>query len=138
MAGLKTWGNWSGWQFEQSVYQEWTKVTPGDSYTITGWGYHHSDDPLTATHTYGELAIKFFDSSWALLGHEKSDRISASTPTNTWTEVTATGTVPENTAVMQAVITQWQCNPDEGADATGNCWDGNGGVYWDNLSFVQN
>ena len=71
-----------------------------------------------------------------LLDHATSSRMSAETPTNTWTELSATGTVPENTAVMQAVITQWQCNPDEGADTSGNCWDGNGGVYFDDLSFT--
>jgi hypothetical protein len=111
-------------------------MTSGESYTLSGWGYHHADDPLTAAHTYGELAVKYFDDSWSLLGHDKSDRITSATPTNTWTELTVNTTVPEGATLMQAVITQWQCDPDEGADTSGACWDGNGAVYWDELSFV--
>jgi hypothetical protein len=121
-----------------SIYQEWEAPTAGDIFTFSGSSYHHAEDPFTAIHTYGQLAIKFFDESWNLIQHETSDRIDLNTATNTWVNLSVTATVPTGVAIMQASITQWQCDPVEGADDSGNCWDGNGAAYWDQLSFVAN
>ena len=73
-----------------------------------------------------------------------SPAINLATPVSEWTEVSVTAVVPKGTAVMQAVITNWQCSPYvdtdmdgvPDADTSGECWDGNGGVYWDNMSMV--
>ena len=59
---LKVWGLWSGWEGETPVYQEFS-TTEGSSYTFSGWAWFHNADPLTATHTYAFISLKFFDAS---------------------------------------------------------------------------
>jgi hypothetical protein len=106
----------------------------GEVYTLTGYAWTHHDDPLVATHTYGVLTIKFFDDSYNFLGGFDSNPITSETPTDTWTELTVSATTPAGATKVQACVEFWQCK----ADASGgNCWDGNGGVYFDAMSFTK-
>ena len=84
-------------------------------------------------HAYSEFAIQFFDASCNLLAHASVERTLMDTTANARAELTVTGTMPTDTAVMQAVIAHWHCSSAEGADATSNCYDGNGAVHWDHL-----
>ena len=128
---LKLYGEWldGGLENDTAVYQELT-ATAGSTYTLSASGWHHSDDPLTATHTYAQVELKFYSADYAeLLGEAESDPITKDSATGTWHTLTAEGTAPDDAEIVQAVLIFWQC---AGEDA--GCYDGNGGVYFDSFS----
>lgn len=90
----------------------------------------HHDDPLTAAHTTAYLSLKYFDNSYNYYGATNSIRITASTAADVWTALEAAGTVPAGATKVQAAIQLWQCE----GDTSGACFDGNGAVYFDDLS----
>ena len=69
-----------------------------------------------------------------MLGLHESDQIGATTEGDVWQELSVSAVAPAGTVNIQAVATFWQCKDDT---TGGNCWDGNGGVYFDDLSFTE-
>ena len=128
---LKLYGQWSGYENETPAYQEFT-TKEGMEYAMSAMVWMHSDDPLTAEHTYGNISIKFFDSSWNMIDSASASGLTSSDSTNTWTELSVSGTAPAGAVVVQAALEFWQC---EDTTDPGNCWDGNGAVYFDDVTF---
>jgi len=130
---LKVWGTWSGWPNETSYYQE-LAAAEGQSFTFNGFAWMHDGDPILASHTSTVLSIKFFDAHWGLLDWPQSAPMDMNSATSAWTELSVTGTAPAGTVLAQAVISMFQCTGDT---SEGNCWDGNGAVYYDDLMFYE-
>ena len=129
---LKVYSTYYGVEYETPIYQQFSSVTAGTEYVFTGWAMHHADDPLTADHTYTYLSIKYFDDSYNYYGSSDSAHMTNASATGTWTELTATGTVPEGATIAQAAIEWWECvGEGEG------CYTGIGGVYYDDLVFGE-
>jgi hypothetical protein len=89
----------------------------------------HHDDPLTASHTFAYLSLKYFDDAYNYYGSSDSDHFDVTDPSDLWTLLSVTGTVPAGATKVQAAIEYWQCY----GDTTYACWDGNGAVYFDDL-----
>ena len=131
---LKLYGEWldEGVENDTAIYQE-TTATAGSVYTLSATGWHHEDDPLTATHTYAQLELKFYSEGYGeLLGEAESDPITKDSATGTWHELTAKGTAPTDSAILQAVLIFWQCKAQDPG-----CFDGNGGVYFDEFALLE-
>ena len=129
---LKLYGVWNGAANETPIYQEFPAVE-GEVYTLSAQAWMHRDDPVLAAHTYGTLTIKFFDDSYTYYGGFDSAHFGAGSATDTWTPLTVTATVPAGATKVQACVELWQC----AGDTTGACWDGNGAVYFDDVSFTK-
>jgi len=126
---VKLYGLFTGTGNETPLYQEFDG-SAGQNYTLTGSAYMHADDPITATDTEAYLSIKYFDGSYNFLGADDSSKVTSTSPTNTWIDLTATGTAPAATAHVQGAIEYSQCVGQT------NCYTG-GSVYFDDLSLVQ-
>jgi len=129
---LKLYGVWNGTSNETPIYQEFA-ATAGEVYTLSAQAWMHSDDPVLASHTYGTLTIKFFDDSYNFYGGFDSAHFGAGDAVDTWTPLTVTATVPDGATKVQACVELWQC----AGDTSGACWDGNGAVYFDDVSFTK-
>jgi hypothetical protein len=126
--GLKLYGQYSGWENETPVYQEFP-ATPGEVYTFDGWGLMHGPDAIVGPQTYAALWIKFYDDSYAYYGAEESVvTFTEGSAVGTWTEMTVTATVPEGATKVQAAIEFWHCT----GEAEGDCYEP-GGVYFDQM-----
>ena len=64
-----------------------------------------------------------------------SDWLDSKDTANTWMEMSVTGKIPAGATKAQAAIEFWQCAGDK---SSGQCWDGNGAVYIDDMMFYQN
>ena len=125
---LKLYGQYSGWENETPVYQEFT-ATPGEVYTFDGWGLMHGPDAIVGPQTYAALWIKFYDDSYTYYGAEESAvTFTEGSAVGTWTEMTVTATVPEGATKVQAAIEFWHCT----GEAEGDCYEP-GGVYFDQM-----
>ena len=133
-ASVKMWGNWSGWPNETSVYQELSGAFDNKSYELSAKAMQSSIDPILQAHTYGALTIKFFNDSYALLGIVESAQVTAGGTADSWIHLSVQGTAPAGTTKVQGVLTYWQCKDDASG---GNCWDGNGAVYFDDIQLTE-
>ena len=127
---FKVWGQYTGGFNETPVYQEFT-ATVGDTYTFEGYAYMYSNDAITEERTYGALWIKYFDDSYNYLGEDSSDPMTSTSTADSWTHLTATGTVPDGATKVQASIQFMHC-----VEETADCWDG-GGLYFDDMLFYM-
>jgi len=85
------------------------------------------EDAIGATDTYGFLALKYFDDSYSYYGMDESAHITYGSTTDSWTELTVTGTVPSGATKVQAVVEFMHCV------GGSSCYTG-GSVYFDGLS----
>jgi len=131
--GVKVFGLFTGSENETPLYQEFHDVVEGDSYTLSAWAITHSNDNLQGS-SEAFVSIKFFDAGFNFFGSADSATvIDNSTPVDTWTELTVTGTVPAGATIIQAALEYFQCRD----DMSGSCFD-EGSVYFDDARFVLN
>jgi hypothetical protein len=130
-SAIKLFGIFNGSETETPIYQEFA-TGPGRTYTMKAKAYMHSADAIEAPDTYLSLQLKFFNADYSAFDMVESEKIiTAGSPTNTWTDLTVTGTVPDGFSRVQAAIEFWHC-----VDKSGGCFTG-GGVYVDDVSFVE-
>jgi hypothetical protein len=124
---VKLYGLFTGWESETPIYQEFPAVA-GETYTFKGQAFIYSGDPIASAQTYGVLWLKYFDNDYNYYGNSASTALSMDAATDTWTELSVTGTVPEGATKVQAAIEYWHC----AGEAEGDCYDG-GSVYFDDM-----
>lgn len=115
---------------ETPIYQEFTALE-GETWELSAWMYMHEADAIEAADTEATLWIKFFDDSYTYYGNAVATPVfTDTTPTGTWTEVKAVGTVPAGATKVQAALEFLHCN----GRTMGDCYTG-GGVYFDDVKF---
>ena len=130
-SAIKLYGIFNGVETETPIYQEFA-TTAGTQYEMKAWVYMHAADAIAADDTYLSLQLKFFNDDFSAFEFAESPTtITNTSTTNTWTELTVTGTVPEGFTKVQGAIEFWHC-----VDATADCYTG-GGVYIDDVSLVE-
>jgi len=130
-SAIKLYGIYDGVETETPVYQEFS-TTAGTTYTMSAWTYMHEADAIAAPDTYLSLQLKFFNDDYSAFDFVESDTIITSTSaTNSWEQLTVTGTVPEGFTKVQAAIEFWHC-----VGGTGDCYTG-GGVYVDDVQLSE-
>jgi hypothetical protein len=92
---LKEFGTFPG---VSGAFQQFNS-NPGDVWTFTGFGANASSDPMQAGN-FGELKISFHNAGGEILGVD-GNHIDTSTPSNTWTPLSAVGTAPAGTTFVQ-------------------------------------
>lgn len=125
---LKMFGQFTGSENRTAVYQEFSAL-PGENHQLTVQAYSHSDDAI-AGNNKAVVSIKYFDSFYNLLAEFDSAALSANSQFSVWTELQCSGTAPNGTSIVQAVMKFVQC---EGV-SSGQCYDG-GSVYFDAALF---
>ena len=68
-----------------------------------------------------------------MLLQEESAHVTNADAVDTWTQLTASGTAPTGAVVVQGAISYWQCK----GTTDGQCWDGNGSVYFDDMVLTE-
>lgn len=130
-SAIKLFGIFDGVETETPIYQEFS-TSVGRTYSMSAWTYMHEADAIAAADTYVSLQLKFFNDDFSMFEFVESEEIvTAGSPTNTWRELTVTGTIPDGFTRVQAAIEFWHC-----VGATSDCFTG-GGVYVDDVSFVE-
>lgn len=112
----KVWGAYQEYPNETWIYRELTSVVAGDSFTLSGYGFTPTDDRLTAGST-ATLFLKFFTSDWTWLGTATSASLDSTSAADVWHALSATGTAPEGTTLVQAGILYTQPDADAGGAA---------------------
>jgi hypothetical protein len=128
---VKLYGVFTGYETETPIYQEFS-VVEGDTYTFEGDAFIYSGDPIESAQTYGVLWLKYFNDEYTYFGNSASAALSVDAATDTWTQLSVTGIIPEGATKVQAAIEYWHC----AGEAEGDCYDG-GSVYFDNMSLYK-
>ena len=128
---VKLYGVFTGYETETPIYQEFS-VVEGETYTFEGDAFIYSGDPIESAQTYGVLWLKYFNDEYTYFGNSASAALSVDAATDTWTQLSVTGIIPEGATKVQAAIEYWHC----AGEAEGDCYDG-GSVYFDNMSLYK-
>ena len=128
---VKLYGVFTGYETETPIYQEFS-VVEGETYTFEGDAFIYSGDPIESAQTYGVLWLKYFNDDYQYFGNSASEALSVDAATDTWTQLSVTGIIPEGATKVQAAIEYWHC----AGEAEGDCYDG-GSVYFDNMSLYK-
>lgn len=134
-AGLKMFAFFDGLETQFSVYQEFpigtNGVEIGDDFTFTAWVQTAAADQIGADNE-AYILLRFFDAAFGVVGEQLSTPFTSADPVDTWVQLSATGTVPAGTAIMQAVYEYRDC-----IGSVMGC-DDSGSVYFDDGFLVEN
>ena len=107
-----------------SVGLQSTAVTPGTSYTLSGFMFSPSTDRVNGAN-FGILELHYLDASNTVInGSAQQAQLTATSPADVWNSYTLTGAAPANAVKAEVVIGHIQINQ----PFTG------GAVFWDDLS----
>ena len=112
---LKIWGSNDANASATPVYQQFSAPTEGEVFTLTGQGYVSSLDPFTEGDSYAQLIIKVYDTNFTELDSGTSEHLDSTTVADEWVELSASVTIPADTAYLQAIVEFVQSNGGGGA-----------------------
>ena len=113
---------------ETPVYQQ-VQSTEGTCFTMRGWVYAPSIEPLANTEAW--LSLKFFTADFGGFSAQESARITATTTQDEWTQLTVIGEVPTGFVNVQAALELWECPLSRRGCAS------DGAVYFDDIQFFE-
>jgi hypothetical protein len=124
---LKTFGPF-GTSFDASgAFQDFTGVTPGQTWKLSGYALNWSGEPMSGSNGWGVAQIQFLDATNGLIQVAESARFGTDTPLppDQWTAFQAVGTVPPGTVTMRIQVLHI------GMAGT------SGSVWWDDIALSQ-
>lgn len=103
---LKTYGPFNGDYDASGAYQDFTGVTVGDTWKVSGYALNSSGDPLVGSNGWGMGQIQFRDFTNGIIQVNESAHFGTDTPlpVDQWTAFQAVGTVPVGTVTMRVQV----------------------------------
>lgn len=124
---LKTFGPFGATFDASGAFQDFTGVTVGQTWKLSGYALNWSGEPMAGSNGWGVAQIQFLDATNGLIQVAESARFGtdAPLPPDQWTAFQAVGTVPPGTVTMRIQVLHI------GMAGT------SGSVWWDDITLSQ-